>query len=163
MLDGFGHGVSSQFILSDLICDIIVSLMPGRVADHNVRAASAWRGTPRIDALGMHGRLAHRRKNIKSNVRRRSTSAPNNDPKRRIAMLPKTVLAGLAAATIIAGSALISTGASAAGGHGGAAGNWPQSGTWNWPEYAGAPACNWTHVKYFDHGKAHWRWEHVCP
>jgi hypothetical protein len=77
-------------------------------------------------------------------------------------MLPKTVLAGLAAATIIAGSALIATGASAAGGHGGAAGNWPQSGTWNWPEYAGAPPCNWTHVKYVDHGKAHWRWEHVC-
>jgi hypothetical protein len=79
-------------------------------------------------------------------------------------MLPKTVLASLAAATVIAGSALISTGASAAGGHGGAAGNWPQSGTWNWPEYAGAPPCTWTHVKYYDdHGRPHWRREHVCP
>jgi hypothetical protein len=71
MLDGFEHGVSSQFILSDLICDIVVSLMPGRVADHNVRAAGAWRGTPRIDALGARSRLARRRKNIKSNVRHR--------------------------------------------------------------------------------------------
>ena len=76
-------------------------------------------------------------------------------------MLPKTVIAGLAAAALMTGAALIPTGASAAG-HGGA-GNWPQPGTWNWPEYAGAPpTCNWSHVKYYDHGRAHWHWERVC-
>jgi hypothetical protein len=77
-------------------------------------------------------------------------------------MLRKTVIVGLAAAGIVAGSALASTAALAAG-HGGGGGNWPQEGAWNWPEYAGGgPTCNWTQVKYYSHGHAHWRWEHAC-
>jgi hypothetical protein len=74
MLDGFWHGVSSQFILSDLICDMVVSLMPGRVADHNARTASAWRGTPRIDASGAQAawRIAGKTLNQTYDVGRRA-------------------------------------------------------------------------------------------
>ena len=49
-------------------------------------------------------------------------------------MLPKSVIACLAAAAFVATTALMPTGASA-GGRGGAA-NVPQPGTWNWPPYA---------------------------
>ena len=78
-------------------------------------------------------------------------------------MLRKTAIVGLAAASVVAGSALALTAAQAGGIGGGGGGNWPQAGTWNWPEYAGGgPTCNWTHVKYYSHGRAHWRWEHAC-
>jgi hypothetical protein len=50
-------------------------------------------------------------------------------------MLRKNVIVCLAA-TAFAASALMATGASAAGGRGGAAANVPQPGTWNWPPYA---------------------------
>jgi hypothetical protein len=78
-------------------------------------------------------------------------------------MLPKTVIAGLAALSIAAGTVLVvgSAPAFAAGGHGGAAGNWPQPGAWNWPEYAGRD-CNWTYVKASYHGRPVWHWVHVC-
>jgi hypothetical protein len=78
-------------------------------------------------------------------------------------MLPRIAIAGLAAATLVAAAALIPTGAAAGGGAHGGAGNWPQSGTWNWPEYAGAQTCTWTQVKHFSHGKTFVRWERLCP
>ena len=78
-------------------------------------------------------------------------------------MLPRTVMAGLAAATLIAAAALNTTVATAAaGGRGMGSGNWPQSGTWNWPEGA-QPSCTWTQVQYNSHGKTHTRWARVCP
>jgi hypothetical protein len=49
-------------------------------------------------------------------------------------MLPKSVIACLAAIAFIGTTALMATGASAAGR--GAAGNVPTPGTWNWPPYA---------------------------
>ena len=49
-------------------------------------------------------------------------------------MLPKSVIACLAATAFVATTALMPTGASA-GARGGAA-NVPQPGTWNWPPYA---------------------------
>jgi len=76
-------------------------------------------------------------------------------------MLLKTLTAGLTAATLIAGVAAVPTIAAAAGR--GAAGNWPQSGTWNWPEYAG-PVCHDEQVKVHDaHGRPYWRWVRRCP
>jgi len=77
-------------------------------------------------------------------------------------MLPRTVMAGLAAATLIAAAALNPSVATAAAGGRGGSGNWPQSGTWNWPEGA-QPSCTWTQVQYNSHGKTHTRWARVCP
>jgi hypothetical protein len=79
---------------------------------------------------------------------------------RRKVTLPKTVIAGLAAAALVAGTALVPTNASAAAaapGHGHRAGNWPQEGTWNWP-----PTCRWVQVKPYTHKQPYWRWVQRC-
>lgn len=80
-------------------------------------------------------------------------------------MLRRSVIAGLSAATFVVGTALIPTATPALAGAaiGGAAGNWPQPGTWNWPEYAShPPECNWTQVKYYDHGRPRLHWVRHC-
>jgi hypothetical protein len=78
-------------------------------------------------------------------------------------MLIRIVRAGLAAATLIAAAALVPTAATAGGSHGGiGSGNWPQSGTWNWPEGAG-PGCTWQQVRHTSHGKTYTHWARLCP
>ena len=79
-------------------------------------------------------------------------------------MLVRIVRSGLAAATLIAGAALIPTAATAGGAHGGGSGNWPQQGTWNWPEGA-QPGCTWTQVRHINHGngKTYTHWTRLCP
>jgi hypothetical protein len=78
-------------------------------------------------------------------------------------MLPKSVVVGLTAVAIAVGTALLSSAPAFARGAatGGAAGNWPQPGTWNWPEYAGRD-CDWTYVKAFNHGRPVWHRAQVC-
>jgi hypothetical protein len=92
---------------------------------------------------------------------RRSAGAAKIDPKRRIAMSPKTMIAGLAVAALIAGTALVPTAAFAMGGGHGGSGNWPQPGTWNWPEYAGR-TCEWVQEKYYVHNHVHLRSVQRC-
>jgi hypothetical protein len=76
---------------------------------------------------------------------------------RRIIMLPKSVIAGLAAAAIAAGTALVVGGAPAFGrGHGAA--NWPQPGTASWPQFD----CDWAYVKTSNHARPVGHWVHVC-
>ena len=75
-------------------------------------------------------------------------------------MLPKPVIACLAATAFVAATALTPTGALAAG-RGGA--NWPQPGTYNWPPYAEGgnmpeTRCGYVRVNPYHHkqGKAQW-------
>lgn len=70
-------------------------------------------------------------------------------------MLHKTVVTGLAAATLLVGFALAPTYARGAMG----AGNWPQEGTWNWPV-----TCKWVAVqaKPYDRKHPNWQWVKQC-
>lgn len=76
-------------------------------------------------------------------------------------MSARAMITVLTAAALGGGTALISTAASAAGGHGGP-GNWPQEGTYNWPVYA-SHTCHWAPVKYYDHGRPYLRQVWQCP
>jgi hypothetical protein len=98
----------------------------------------------------------------------------------------KTVIAGLAAIAIVAGSALTPTVASAQHGHfraggrgfrgggggfggfrGGFGGGWlgvyPGWGYELYPEpYYYGPSCGYVHVKYYRHHRAYWRLVYRC-
>ncbi len=69
-------------------------------------------------------------------------------------MLPKSVIACAAATAFVAATALIPTGASAAG-----AMNWPQEGTWNWPPSTGS-TCGYMWVNsHHKPGNGHWTYQ----
>ncbi len=71
-------------------------------------------------------------------------------------MLPKTLIASMAVAALIAGTALIPSGASARGGaaHGGAGG---PSFLAFYPWVGPGSTCEWVQVKYYSHKHAYWR------
>ncbi len=89
-------------------------------------------------------------------------------------MLPKSViacLACLAATAFVTTTTLMPTGAFARGGTaapGGAAGNWPQEGTWNWPPYAGSgggmagTTCGYAWVNSYRHKPGNGQWVYRC-
>ena len=76
-------------------------------------------------------------------------------------MLPKSVIACLAATAFVATTALMSTSASA--GRGG-----PQPGTWNWPPYAEGgnmpqTTCGYVWVNSYPYKpRSHARWIYQC-
>lgn len=74
-------------------------------------------------------------------------------------MVSRTVIAACAAAAFVLGATLASTGASARGGHGGGAGNWPEPGTWNYPY---RPECVWVPVREYHHKRVYERWVERC-
>lgn len=91
-------------------------------------------------------------------------------------MSRKTVIAGLAAVAILAGTTLMPTGALAqrgghgVGGHGGGfhagGGSFHAGGGWGgiypgWG-YELYPSCGYVHVKYYRHRRPHWHWIYVC-
>ena len=69
-------------------------------------------------------------------------------------MLPKSVIACLAAASCVATTALMPTVASA--GRGG-----PMYGTWNWPPYA-VPACGYVWLNSYGHKSGSGQWVYQC-
>jgi hypothetical protein len=81
-------------------------------------------------------------------------------------MLPRCVVVCLATTAFVATTALMPTGAPAAG-RGGAA-NVPQPGTWNWPPYAEGgnmpqTTCRYVSVNPRPYGpRGQGRWVYVC-
>jgi hypothetical protein len=75
-------------------------------------------------------------------------------------MLPKTVIAGLAAVAFIVGTALTPSGASAAAAavHGGGGPSFLVM-----PPFVGpGSTCEWVQVKYYSHKHAYWRSVQQC-
>jgi len=78
-------------------------------------------------------------------------------------MSSKNAIVGLIAAALVAGTALISTGTPAlamGGGHAAGGGNFLIYYPWVGP--GSQPSCQFVPVKYYDHGRLHWRSVERC-